>query len=72
MRALEPVSKRPWRPFDFEQTAQAPRFLQAVLNYFLDGNTANNFADVSQNPVRKWYHARWLDAAPSDGSASTA
>ncbi len=63
--ALESASKRPWRQFDFKKPSQAPKFLQAVLNYCLEGNTANNFADVSQNPVRTWYHAPWLDAGPS-------
>jgi len=51
--ALEPASKRPWRHFDFKDPTQAPRYLKAVLEYCLEGNTANNFADVSQNPVRK-------------------
>lgn len=62
---LEPLSKRKWRQFDFKNPAQAPQYLQAVLNYCLEGNTANNFADVSQNSVRKWYHAPWLHSTAS-------
>jgi hypothetical protein len=39
--------------------------LQAVLDYCLEGNTANNFADVSTNSLRKWYHAPWLHSTAS-------
>jgi hypothetical protein len=46
---------------------QAPQYLKAVLDYCLEGNTANNFADVSQNPVRKWYHAPWLHVDSANG-----
>jgi len=63
--ALEPASKRPWTHFNFKTPAQSSKYIQAVLNYCLEGNTANNFADVSQNTVRKWYHAPWLDTTPS-------
>jgi hypothetical protein len=63
--ALEPASKRPWRQFNFKDPAQSSKYIQAVLNYCLEGNTANNFADVSQNSVRKWYHAPWLDTTPA-------
>ena len=58
--ALELVSQRKWAAFDFKKPADAPKYLQAVLDYCLAGNTANNFADVGANPVRKWYHAPWL------------
>lgn len=61
---LEPLSKRRWRQFDFKNPAQAPQYLKAVLDYCLEGNTADNFADVSQNTVRKWYHAPWLHTTP--------
>jgi hypothetical protein len=61
---LEPLSKRHWRQFDFTDAAQAPQYLKAVLDYCLEGNTADNFADVSQNTVRKWYHAPWLHTTP--------
>jgi hypothetical protein len=63
--ALEPVSKRPWTRFDFRNPAEAPQYLKAVLDYCLAGNTANNFADVGQNPARKWYHAPWLHSGDS-------
>ena len=39
--------------FQFKTPAQSSKYIQAVLNYCLEGNTANNFADVSQNTVRK-------------------
>jgi len=63
--ALEPASKRKWTQFDFRTASEAPQYLKAVLDYCLEGNTANNFADVSQNSVRKWYHAPWLHSGPS-------
>ena len=62
---LEPLSKRKWRQFDFRIPAQAPQYLKAVLDYCLEGNTADNFADVSQNSVRKWYHTPWLHTTAS-------
>src|SRR5437764_11898631 len=49
--ALEPASARRWTQFDFRNPAQAPQYLQAVLDYCLEGNRENNFSDVSQNPV---------------------
>ena len=63
--ALEPIAKRKWTQFDFRNPAQAPQYLQAVLEYCLEGNKENSFADVSQNPVRKWYHAPWLHSTNS-------
>ena len=63
--ALEPASKRPWTQFDPKNPAQSQQYIQAVLNYCLEGNTANSFADISQNTVRKWYHVPWLDATAS-------
>ena len=63
--ALEPISKRTWTKFDFKDPADAPKYMQAVLDYCMAGNTANNFADVSTNSIRKWYHAPWLDTTPS-------
>jgi hypothetical protein len=62
---LEPVSSRTWTQFDFKNAAEAPKYLQAVLDYCLAGNTANNFADISQNTLRKWYHAPWLHSTNS-------
>ena len=63
--AAEPAGVRKWNQFDFKKPAEAPQYLKAVLEYCLAGNTANNFADVSANAVRKWYHAPWLDTTPS-------
>src|SRR4051794_41226454 len=40
---LEPVSQRKWAQFDFKKPADAPKYLQAVLDYCLEGNTANTF-----------------------------
>jgi hypothetical protein len=31
----------------------------------MEGNTADGFADVSANAVRKWYHAPWLHSTAS-------
>lgn len=64
-QSLPSPGTRPWLSFDFRDPAQAPQYLQAVLNYCLQGNTANNFSDVSQNAVRKWYHAPWLHTGGS-------
>src|SRR6476469_1917355 len=62
---LEPLSKRRWTQFNFKDPIDAPKYMQAVLDYCLEGNTENNFADVSQNTVRKWYHAPWLHSTNS-------
>ena len=56
---------KPWLAFDFKQPAQAPQYMQAVLDYCMEGNVdlaspQNSFADISTNPVRVWYHAPWL------------
>lgn len=59
-KSLPRISNPPWLKFDFTDPVQAPGYMSAVLNYCLQGNTANDFADVSRNPVRKWYHAPWL------------
>jgi hypothetical protein len=59
-RSLPSISNPPWLQFDFTNPQQAPRYMNAVLSYCMQGNTANNFADVSRNSVRKWYHAPWL------------
>jgi hypothetical protein len=64
-RSLPRISNPPWMKFDFSDAQQAPQYLNAVLNYCLQGNTANHFADVSQNKVRKWYHAPWLHVGAS-------
>jgi hypothetical protein len=59
--SLPSASTKPWTQIDFTDPVQAPQYMQSVLNYCLKGNTANSFADVSKNTVRKWYHAPWLD-----------
>ena len=58
--SLEARSRRKWMDFDFRNPAQAPGYLRAVLNYCIEGNTANDFTSIGTNPVRKWYHAPWL------------
>ena len=63
--AQEPASKRPWAKVDFTKPTQARSYLQAVIDYCLAGNTPDNFANVSVNPIRKWYHAPWLHSTPS-------
>jgi hypothetical protein len=62
---LEALSKRKWLQFDFKKSADAPKYLQAVLDYCMEGNMANNFAAIDQNTVRKWYHAPWLHSTAS-------
>jgi len=62
---LEPLAKRKWRQFNFKDPAQAPQYMQAVLDYCMEGNTPDNFNAVGQNPVRKWYHAPWLHSTAS-------
>ncbi|MFL6577693.1 MAG: hypothetical protein ACJ8MR_13825 [Povalibacter sp.] len=64
-RTLPGISNPPWLRFDFTDPTQAPHYMAAVLNYCMQGNTANNFADVSRNSVRKWYHAPWLHDGPA-------
>jgi hypothetical protein len=59
-QSLPSISNPPWLQFDYTEPAQASQYLNAVLNYCMQGNTASNFADVSKNTVRKWYHAPWL------------
>jgi hypothetical protein len=64
-RTLPGISNPPWLQFDFRDPAQAPAYMNAVLNYCMQGNTANGFADVAKNTVRKWYHAPWLHDGPA-------
>jgi hypothetical protein len=64
-RSLPSISNPPWQRFDFTNPLEAPQYMNAVLNYCMQGNTANDFADVSQNKVRKWYHAPWLHVGAS-------
>jgi hypothetical protein len=56
---------KPWLAFDFKQPTQAPQYMQAVLDYCMEGNAdpaspQKSFSDISKNPVRVWYHAPWL------------
>jgi hypothetical protein len=56
---------KPWLAFDFKQPAQAPQYMQAVLDYCMEGNVdltspQKSFSDISTNSVRGWYHAPWL------------
>jgi hypothetical protein len=66
--SLPQAGSHPWTQFDFKNPTEAPKYMQAVLDYCLAGNSAanaeDNFADVGHNSVRKWYHAPWLDAGP--------
>jgi hypothetical protein len=64
-KSLPSISNPPWLQFDFTNPAQAPQYMNAVLNYCMQGNTANAFADVARNTVRKWYHAPWLHVGAS-------
>lgn len=49
----------PWKQFDFRNPAQASQYLQAILDYAMDGNTAVDWQG-QDNTVRKWYHTPWL------------
>ena len=46
--ALEPASKRPWRQFNFKDPAQSSKYIQAVLNYCLDGNLQSMLDELLQ------------------------
>ena len=61
---LPVLGDAPWLKLDFR--TQAVDYLNAVLGYALDGNTAVDFQG-QDNPVRKWYHAPWLHANPRSG-----
>jgi hypothetical protein len=61
---LPDLGDAPWRNFDFR--TQTVQYLEAVLGYALDGNTAVDFRG-QDNPVRKWYHAPWLHANARSG-----
>lgn len=49
---------QPWKSIDFKQDYKA--YLQAILEYCLEGNLAVDFKG-QDNPIRKWYNAPWLD-----------
>jgi len=54
----------PWKAFDFRTQPEA--YLLAVRRYLFEGNvnpaTPNAPWTIQNNPIRKWYHAPWLDA----------
>lgn len=55
--ALPGLGEAPWRQIDFR--TQSHRYLAAVLDYALDGNTAVDFRG-QDNTVRPWFHAPWM------------
>jgi hypothetical protein len=63
--ALPAAGPHPWTAFDFKNPTDAPKYMKALLDYCVAGNTStvdeDNFNDVGNNTVRKWYHAPWLD-----------
>ena len=50
---------RPWEKFD--PRTQYLEYCRSVLAYGYEGNVGVDFV-VQNNPIRKWYHAPWLDA----------
>lgn len=48
----------PWAKIDFR--TNSIEYLRAVLNYCIEGNVGVDFQG-QDNPVRKWYHAPWMD-----------
>ena len=56
-QALPPKENLPWLKYDFK--TQMPEYMQAVLDYIMEGNPEVNFAG-QQNEARKWFHAPWL------------
>jgi hypothetical protein len=52
----------PWRQLNFR--TQPGRYIKAVLDYALEGNTTVDFQG-QENAVRKWYHAPWMHVGPS-------
>ncbi len=60
-KKLSKETNHPWLKFNFKTQPKA--YMQAVLQYFLAGNTANGF-DVRNNKTRKWYHAPSMSWQP--------
>ncbi len=56
-KTLPPEENYPWLKYDFK--TQMPEYMQAVLDYIMEGNQEVNFAG-QKNESRKWYHAPWL------------
>jgi hypothetical protein len=54
--------KQPWLAFD--PVTQPQQYIQAVLDYFYEGNIRDSVADSfdpTLNTVRQWYNAPWQD-----------
>jgi hypothetical protein len=60
--AMPAIGPAPWTQLDFR--TDTVRYLNAVLKYALEGNTAVDFRG-QDNAVRKWYHAPWLHTGDS-------
>src|SRR5688572_1903467 len=54
----------PWKKFNFR--TQSKQYLDAVLDYALEGNIDVDFRG-QDNPVRKWYHAPWMHSNRRSG-----
>ncbi len=53
----QPEQSLLWKDINFETNPD--EYLQAVLNYCLEGNAEADFK-VQNNKIRNWYHAPWL------------
>jgi len=62
-KKISKEKNRPWLQYNFK--TQPEQYMQAVLRYFLAGNTANGF-DVKNNKTRKWYHAPSMSWQPAN------
>lgn len=58
-QTLPPFGPRPWMSFDFR--TQPNEYIEAVLDYALEGNKQVDFV-VQDNSTRGWYHAPWMHA----------
>lgn len=54
-------ANQPWLSYDFK--IQPKEYINAVLAYFLEGNTDANWV-VQNNKIRKWYHAPSMSWQP--------
>lgn len=57
-----PDDAKPWKQIDFRTDPK--KYMQTVLNYFLEGNTVVNWV-VQDNSIRKWYHAPSMGWQPA-------
>jgi hypothetical protein len=59
---LPPMEDYPWLKIDFKNGGPVDpgAYLQALLDYGLEGNVEANFY-VEDNKVRKWYGMPWMD-----------